>query len=85
MVSHTQEKLVQRLKVLRKIHGVTQEEFSEHTGISYKYYQLVESGVKKELRISTLERLANAYDIEVWQLLAPSVPKTKLLRKPKRD
>lgn len=74
----TQKNLVLRLKELRKIHHVTQEQFSERTGISYKYYQAVETGVKKELRISTLERLAGAYGIEVWQLLAPSVPKTKI-------
>lgn len=74
----TQKHLVHRLKELRKIHHVTQEEFSERTGISYKYYQAIETGVKKELRISTLERLAEAYGIEVWQLLGPEVPKTEI-------
>jgi hypothetical protein len=38
----------------------------------------------KELRISTLERLADAYGIEVWQLLAPAVPKTRI-KSPKRN
>lgn len=64
-VGKTQKNLVQRLKELRKIHHVTQEEFSERTGISYKYYQAIETGVKKELRISTLERLAEHGGI--WQ------------------
>ena len=73
-----QKNLVLRLKELRKLHHVTQEQFSERTGISYKYYQAIETGVKKELRISTLERLANAYGIEVWQLLSPTIPKTKI-------
>jgi transcriptional regulator with XRE-family HTH domain len=82
-VCKTQKHLVHRLKELRKIHHVTQEQFSERTGISYKYYQAIETGVKKELRISTLERLAEAYGIEVWQLLAPSVPKTKITAKSK--
>ena len=77
-VGKTQENLVRRLKELRKIHHVTQEEFSERTGISYKYYQAIETGVKRELRISTLERLADAYGIEVWQLLSPTIPKTKI-------
>jgi transcriptional regulator with XRE-family HTH domain len=77
-VGKTQKNLVKRLKELRKIHGVTQEKFSERTGISYKYYQAIETGVKKELRISTLERLADAYGIEVWELLAPTIPKTKI-------
>jgi len=81
-VCKTQKQLVQRLKELRRIHRVTQEQFSERTGISYKYYQAIETGVKKELRISTLERLANAYGIEVWQLLSPAVPKTKIKGSP---
>jgi len=82
-VGKAQKNLVKRLKELRKIHGITQEEFSERTGISYKYYQAVETGVKKELRISTLERFADAYGIEVWELLGPVVPKTKIAQKPK--
>ena len=77
-VGKTQKNLVKRLKELRKIHHVTQEQFSERTGISYKYYQAIEAGVKKELRISTLERLADAYGIEVWQLLGPDVPQTMI-------
>ena len=77
-MSATQAKLVALLKELRKIHHLTQEEFSEASGISYKYYQAIESGVKKELRLSTLERLAKPYGIEVWQLLAPTLPKTRI-------
>ena len=77
-MGNTQKNLVKRLKELRKIHQITQEEFSERTGISYKYYQAIEAGVKKELRISTLERLADAYGIEVWQLLAPSLPRSSI-------
>jgi transcriptional regulator with XRE-family HTH domain len=84
-VGKTQKNLVHRLKELREIHHVTQEQFAERTGISYKYYQAIETGVKKELRISTLERLAGAYGIEVWQLLAPSMPKTKITTKLKRS
>ena len=65
-----------RLKELRKIHDVTQEEFSEITGFSYKFYQLIEIGKKNDLRLSSLERLAKAYGIEVHELLAPETPKT---------
>ena len=83
-MSATQEKLVARLKELRKIHRLTQEEFSEASGISYKYYQAIESGEKRELRISTLERLAKPYGIEVWQLLSPTLPKTGI-KPPKRN
>jgi hypothetical protein len=35
------------LKELRQRHGLTQEEFAEYAGISYKYYQQIEAGRKK--------------------------------------
>jgi transcriptional regulator with XRE-family HTH domain len=77
----TLKHLLIRLHQLRKAHGLTQEAFAEMSGISYKYYQQVEAGRKPELRLSTLERLAKAYGIEVYQLIAPELPKTKLPKK----
>ncbi len=73
--------LLARLKHLRKLHGLTQEAFAELSGISYKYYQAVEGGRKRELRLSTLERLAAAYGIEVYQLLSPDLPVTQVAKK----
>jgi transcriptional regulator with XRE-family HTH domain len=81
--SHVAIKLVTRLRELRKIHRLTQESFAERSGISYKYYQAVEAGRKRDLRLSTLERLAKAYGIELWQLFSPQFPRTQL-RKAKR-
>jgi len=69
---------------LREVHGLTQEGFAELSGITYKYYQQIEAGRKPELRLSTLERLAKAYGIEVYQLLSPEQPKTKITRSVKR-
>jgi transcriptional regulator with XRE-family HTH domain len=66
-----------RLRELRKKHNLTQEQFSELSGISYKYYQALEAGRKQEVRLSTLERVAKAYGIEVYQILSPEPPKTK--------
>jgi len=63
--------LLSRIRQLRLTRGWTQEEFSERSGISYKYYQAVEAGRKRDLRLSTLERLAKAHQLEVWQLLLP--------------
>ena len=70
-----------RLRELRKKHTLTQEQFSELSGISYKYYQALEAGRKQEVRLSTLERVARAYGIEVYQLLSPQPPNTKPSRK----
>ena len=69
--------LLPRLKRLRVKHGLTQEDFSERSGISYKYYQAVEGGRKRDLRLSTLERIAAAYGIGVHELLAPGEPVTR--------
>lgn len=70
-----------RLRELRKLHGLSQEKFSEISGFSYKFYQLIEIGRKNDLRLSSLERLAEAYGIEVHELLGPDMPNTKF---PKR-
>jgi transcriptional regulator with XRE-family HTH domain len=70
-------KLLARIKALRKLHGLTQEAFAEKSGISYKYYQAIEAGRKCDLRLSTLERLANAYGIALWQLFSPALPKPR--------
>jgi transcriptional regulator with XRE-family HTH domain len=61
--------LLKRLKRLRKKAGLTQEQFAEQAGISYKYYQQIESGRKPDLRLSTLERLANGHRIKLSNLL----------------
>ena len=78
METPTLKRLLARLRQLRELHELSQEAFAELSGISYKYYQAVEAGRKRELRLSTLERLAAAYGLEVFQLLAPDLPPTKL-------
>lgn len=76
-------RLLGRLKALRVERGLTQEEFAEKAGLSYKYYQAVEAGRKNNLRISTLERLAKGHGLEPWQLLLPGDPKTARKAPPK--
>jgi transcriptional regulator with XRE-family HTH domain len=75
------EQLLSRLRQLREKHGLTQEAFAELSGMSYKYYQAVEGGRKPDLRLSTLERLARAYGLEVHQLLSPTCPPTRISKK----
>jgi len=71
MEGGTIHRLLGRLRALREARGLTQEQFAEQSGISYKYYQAVEAGRKKDLRLSTLDRLAKAHGLETWQLLLP--------------
>jgi transcriptional regulator with XRE-family HTH domain len=75
VATNTSTKLFARLKALCKLHGLTQEAFAEKSGISYKHYQAIESGRKRDLRLSTLEWLAKAHGLALWQLFAPQFPK----------
>ena len=72
-----------RLKDLCKTHGLTQEAFAEKAKMSYKYYQAIETGRKEELRLSTLERQAAAYGLEVYELLSPKSPQSPSMRRSK--
>ena len=74
MKNPTLLRLLIHLRQVRQIHGLSQETFAEKAGISYKYYQAVEAGRKRELRLSTLERLARAHGMEVYELLSPRLP-----------
>ena len=79
----TMKKLGKRLRELRKKHDLTQEEFGTIAGFSQKHYQQIESGNKKHIWLDTVERLAEAYGLEAWELLCPEFPtKTKLAKKP---
>ena len=73
-----QRRLIDRLRAIRAKHGLTQEGFAELAGLGYKHYQQIEIGKKPDLRLSTLERIASAYGIEVHQLLAPRMPPSKI-------
>lgn len=66
-----------RVRELRLKSGLTQEAFAERAGISYKFYQQIESGRKKQIWLETVERLAKAFELEAWELIAPNEPRLK--------
>ncbi|HQL22549.1 MAG: Helix-turn-helix domain protein [Verrucomicrobia bacterium ADurb.Bin122] len=66
--------IASRLRELRLRHGLTQQEFAELAGVGFKFYQLLESGRKKQIWLETVERLAAPYGLAVWQFLAPELP-----------
>jgi|SRR5581483_1868660 len=82
--SVTGKLLIARLRELRKHHSLTQERFSEISGVAYKYYQLIELGRRVDFRLSTLEKIAGAYGLGVHELLAPSFPKARLPKNSRR-
>ena len=75
------DRLFERVRVLRESMGLTQEQFAEQIGMSYKYFQALEAGRKSDLRLSTLKRLAKGFGIELWQLFGPELPVVKQPRK----
>jgi len=68
----------ERLRQLRKDAALTQEEFAEHSGISYKFYQHVESGRKKLIRIDTIERICVAYNLSLSEFFQTKLPKISI-------
>ena len=76
------EELGNTLRDLRARHGLTQEEFAQIAGIGYKFYQQIETAKKKQIWLSTIERLAMAYNLRTWELLSPlALEKSTLTRK----
>jgi transcriptional regulator with XRE-family HTH domain len=63
------KRLLARVKTLRETLGLSQEAFAEKAGLGYKYYQSVEAGRKRDIRLSTLEKLAKACGLELRELL----------------
>ncbi len=63
------KRLLARVKQLRESLGLSQEAFAEKAGLGYKYYQSVEAGRKRDIRVSTLEKLAKACGLEPAELL----------------
>ena len=63
------KRLLARVKLLRESLGLSQEAFAEKAGLAYKYYQHVEAGRKRDIRLSTLQKLAKACGLELWELL----------------
>lgn len=59
-----------KLRQLRKKAGLTQEAFAEQTKFSYKYYQGIERGQWTNLRLRTLEKLAQGYNLTLSELFA---------------
>ena len=67
----------ERLRQLRMERGWTQEQAAEQCGIGYKLYQLYELGIKQNPGLSSLEKLAAGYGLEICELLTPTLPRNR--------
>ncbi|MDP3920447.1 MAG: helix-turn-helix transcriptional regulator [Candidatus Omnitrophota bacterium] len=68
MASQARKKLAKRIKELRKKRRFTQEEAAEKAGIKYKYYQEMESTNPRDMKFSTLEKIAKGLGVPLSQL-----------------
>jgi transcriptional regulator with XRE-family HTH domain len=69
------------MKRLRHRQGITQQELAEKADMDYNYLQKIESGRWGGLRLSTVETLASALGVEVWELFVPCAPVKPQTRK----
>ncbi len=68
MATPTRKLSANRIKGLRIKTGLTQEKFAEKIGIKYKYYQEYESKKPRDIRLSTLEKIAKGLHISLSKL-----------------
>ena len=68
------ERVALRTRELRQLHRMTQQELAEVADMSEKFIQQIEAKRKKEIWVSTVERLAAAFSLELHEFLAPELP-----------
>jgi transcriptional regulator with XRE-family HTH domain len=62
------QKLGEKIRQLREKHGWSQEQLAHETGFGRSFMSAIERG-KKDIRISTLCKLADIFEMTVTQLL----------------
>jgi transcriptional regulator with XRE-family HTH domain len=67
-----------RVKTLRQALGLSQEAFAERAGLKYKHYQSVEAGRKSDIHFATVEKLAKACRVELYELFNFDTPPAAL-------
>ena len=68
------ERVALRTRELRQLHHMTQQELAEVADMSEKFVQQIEAQRKKEIWVSTVERLATAFSLELHEFLTPELP-----------
>ena len=61
--------MLKMLKAIRTLRGMTQEDLARRAGVSRQVIASIEAGRHRDPRLSTLERIANALDLNVEDLL----------------
>ena len=69
-----------RLRQLRTQAAFSQEQAADLVGVTFKYYQRLESGRVLGIRISTVEKVIKAYGIDLAAFFAKGMPKLRKLK-----
>ena len=69
-----------RLRQLRTQAAFSQEQAADLVGVTFKYYQRLESGRVLGIRISTVEKVIKAYGIDLAAFFAKRSPKLRKLK-----
>ena len=64
-----------RLKELRRVKGLTQEELGRAVRLDYKFIGAIERGAKTS-SFQTVEKLAHALNVDFYELFIPTRSKT---------
>lgn len=72
--------LAKRLRSLRESLKLTQVEFALFAMVGGKKYQRLESGTTQQVRLSQVEKLAEAHGLAAWQLIHPTEPRSQVTR-----
>ena len=76
------KRVAQRTRELRQKHGLTQQELAEVADMSEKFIQQIEAQRKKEIWVSTVERIAAAFSLDLYEFFAPeALEHSKLAKK----
>ena len=69
VANDTANRLLARIRQLREAKGLTQQSFAEKAGLAYKYYQHVEAGRRRDIRLSTLIKMADGLGLKLSELV----------------
>jgi transcriptional regulator with XRE-family HTH domain len=86
-VSEASQFVADRLRLLRSLASLSQEQAATLVGVTFKYYQRLESGRVSGMRISTVEKVTKAYGLDLETFFSkrkPKVRKFKALPPPHR-
>ena len=86
-MSDASQFIANRLRQLRGQSALSQEQAADLVGVTFKYYQRLESGRVLGIRISTVEKVTKAYGINLDTFFSnrkPKMQKFKALPPPHR-